>query len=61
MLLGNSRRGRDRLLGKDNSLLVSERPTGESFEKTHHGMRNAVEWTRKHVQHRLNNDLELLE
>jgi hypothetical protein len=36
-------------------------PTGESFEKAHYGIHNAVEWTRQHVHHRLNNDLELLE
>jgi hypothetical protein len=36
-------------------------PTGESFGKAHHGIHNAVEWTRLHVQYRLNNDLKLLE
>jgi hypothetical protein len=36
-------------------------PTGESFEKAHHGIHNAVKWTKQHVQHRLNNDLDLLE
>ncbi|MCJ1407304.1 hypothetical protein MMC19_001375 [Ptychographa xylographoides] len=36
-------------------------PTGESFQAAYHGIHNAVQWTRQHVEHRLYNDLELLE
>jgi hypothetical protein len=48
-------------LGKTIRCWSPNNPTGESFEKAHHGILNAVKWSREHVQHRLNKDLELPE
>ena len=48
-------------LGKTIRCWSPNDPTGESFDSAYHGIHNAVEWTKQHVQHHLNKDLERLE